>query len=218
MAGKDLYYDKYLKYKNKYLNLKDQMGGVITDIEKEYYEQSNDVTFPNIQEGEENDIYHIIEYLKRNTNLKKLTFINIAQILDNPAFENLFLINLRSYGIYQNITHLNFRGNKQQNIQLEDRHVEKLARLLTFYRDLEHIDLTNNNITKIGFEQLIIGLKDLNFNRTEDSNFIKNIEVHFEGNPIVSTPRNSSVADIVRLQNEPVIFAREHAGITAYVS
>jgi len=217
MAGKDLYYDKYLKYKNKYLNLKNQIGGVITDSEKEYYEQSNDITFPNIQKGEENDIFHIIEYLKRNKNLKKLTFINIAQILDNPAFENLFLKDLRSYGIYQNITHLNFRGNKQQQIQLEDRHVEKLARLLTFYRDLEHIDLTNNNITKIGFEQLIIGLKDLNFNRTEDSNFIKNIEVHFEGNPIVLIPRNSPVADTVRLLREPVIFAREHAGITAYV-
>ena len=39
MASKDLYYDKYLKYKNKYLNLKDQMGGVITDIEKFEYQQ-----------------------------------------------------------------------------------------------------------------------------------------------------------------------------------
>jgi hypothetical protein len=218
MVGKDLYYDKYLKYKNKYLNLKNQIGGDITDIEKEYYEQSDDVTFPNIQKGQENDIFHIISYLKRNKNLKKLTFINIAQILDNPAFENLFLKDLRSYGIYQNITHLNFRGNKQQKIQLEDRHVEKLATLLTFYKQLEHIDLTNNNITNTGFYQFISGLKDLNFNRTEDLNFTKNIEVHFEGNPIVLIPRNSPVADTVRLLREPVIFAREHAGITAYVN
>ena len=88
---------------------------------------------------------------------------------------------------------------------------------MTFYEHLEHIDLTNNNITNIGFYQFISGLKDLNFNRTEDLNFTKNIEVHFEGNPIVLIPRNSPVADILRLQNEPVIFAREHAGITAYV-
>jgi hypothetical protein len=218
MAGKDLYYDKYLKYKNKYLNLKDQMGGVITDIEKFEYQQLEEVIFPNIQEGNEDEIYQIISYLKSNPNLKKLTFINIGQILDNPVFEEVFLKDLRSYGIYKNITHLNFRGNKQQNIQLENRHLTKLATLLTFYKQLEHIDLTNNNITNIGFYQFISGLKDLNFNRTEDLNFTKNIEVHFEGNPIVLIPRNSPVADTVRLLREPVIFAREHAGITAYVN
>jgi hypothetical protein len=188
MVGKDLYYDKYLKYKNKYLNLKDQMGGVITDIEKFEYQQLEEVIFPNIQEGNEDEIYQIISYLKSNPNLKKLTFINIGQILDNPVFEEVFLKDLRSYGIYKKITHLNFRGNKQQNIQLENRHLTKLATLLTFYEHLEYIDLTNNNITNIGFYQFISGLKDLNFNRTEDLNFTKNIEVHFEGNPIVLIP------------------------------
>ena len=33
MTDKDLYYDKYLKYKNKYLDLKVQIGGTIWDIE-----------------------------------------------------------------------------------------------------------------------------------------------------------------------------------------
>ena len=28
MLNKDLYYKKYLKYKNKYLNLQNQIGGV----------------------------------------------------------------------------------------------------------------------------------------------------------------------------------------------
>ncbi len=34
---KDLYYQKYLKYKNKYLNLQSQMGGVIDKISDELY-------------------------------------------------------------------------------------------------------------------------------------------------------------------------------------
>jgi hypothetical protein len=34
MTDKDLYYDKYLKYKNKYLDLKVQIGGAIWYIEK----------------------------------------------------------------------------------------------------------------------------------------------------------------------------------------
>ena len=31
MSDKDLYYEKYLKYKNKYLNLQSQVGGTIID-------------------------------------------------------------------------------------------------------------------------------------------------------------------------------------------
>ena len=36
MSDKDLYYEKYLKYKNKYLNLQSQVGG--TTIDAKYFD------------------------------------------------------------------------------------------------------------------------------------------------------------------------------------
>ena len=195
MAGKDLYYNKYLKYKNKYLNLKDQMGGVINGVEAEYYKEFQDVTFPNINDG--NEIYTILDYLQYNRNLTTLTFINLPQILNHASFE-IFLPILRSISMKRSITHLTLSGNRAENIQLQDNHMDKLARVLQFYSHLQHIDLTNNNITNIGFTQLINGLNDLNFNRIDGlQTFRRNINVDLRGNPII--PRNNPPANNVQL-------------------
>jgi hypothetical protein len=217
MAGKDLYYDKYLKYKNKYLNLKNQIGGDITDSEKEYYEQSNDVTFPNIQIGNENEILAILECLRINKHLKRLTFQNISQILDNPLFEEVLLPSLSMIAINKEITHLNFIGNRQQNIQLEDKHILKLIKILKLCEFLEHINFTNNNITILGFNQLIYGLEEVNFNRNKDSTFKTNIVAHFEGNPILLVPIGNPLADTLRQRNELFILARDKTGIFAHI-
>ena len=211
MAGKDLYYNKYLKYKNKYLNLKDQMGGVINGVEAEYYKEFQDVTFPNINDG--NEIFTILEYLKYNRNLTTLTFINLPQILDHDSFET-FLPILRSISMKRSITHLTLSGNRAENIQLQDNHMDKLANILQFYSHLQHIDLTNNNITNIGFTQLINGLNDLNFNRIDGlQTFIRNINVDFRGNPII--PRNNPSANNVQLITDLRNNAIDRAGIIA---
>ena len=212
MTGKDLYYDKYLKYKNKYLNLKDQIGGVITDIEKFEYEQLEEVTFPNIQAGNEDEILTILEYLKINKNLKRLRFTNISQILDNQLFEPVLLPDLRSIGINKQITHLNFSGNKHQNIQLENRHMENLAKMLTFYEHLKHIDLTNNNITIEGFNQLIGTLTDVEFNKISTLKFKKDIRVDFIGNPIIDT-RGLDFRSILQQEQNLIRLVRNNLGI-----
>ena len=43
-----MYKEKYLKYKNKYLDLKGQIGGVITDEDKKRYTNDEEVIFPDI--------------------------------------------------------------------------------------------------------------------------------------------------------------------------
>ena len=189
MADKNLYYNKYLKYKNKYLDLKNQTGGVITRIEKFEYEQLEEVIFPNIQEGDENDILIILEYLKFNPNLKRLTFRNITQILDNPLFEAFFLPLLRDIFIKKNIEYLNISGNKEQNIQLEDRHIIILAKILKNCDYFEEIDLNNNNITIKGFNELISALQQSNevISALQQGNDVKYVKVILKGNPIIDT-------------------------------
>jgi hypothetical protein len=189
MVDKNLYYNKYLKYKNKYLDLKNQTGGVITRIEKFEYEQLEEVIFPNIQEGDENDILIILEYLKFNPNLKRLTFRNITQILDNPLFEAFFLPLLRDIFIKKNIEYLNISGNKEQNIQLEDRHIIILAKILKNCDYFEEIDLNNNNITIKGFNELISALQQSNevISALQQGNDVKYVKVILKGNPIIDT-------------------------------
>jgi len=116
------------------------------------------------------------------------------------------------------ITHLNFIENRQQNIQLADKHILKLIKILRLCQFLEHIDFTNNNITILGFKQLIYGLKDVKFNRTEDLTFKTNIAVHFESNPILLVPYGNPWTDTLRQLNELIIFARDNTCIIARIS
>ena len=114
----------------------------------------------------------------------------------------------------RSITHLTLSGNRAENIQLQDNHMDKLARVLQFYSHLQHIDLTNNNITNIGFTQLINGLNDLNFNRIDGlQTFIRNINVDFRGNPII--PINNPLANNVQLITDLRNNAIDRAGIIA---
>ena len=189
MTGKDLYYDKYLKYKNKYLNLKDQIGGVITDIEKFEYEQLEEVTFPNIQAGNEDEILVILECLRINPHLKRLTFRNISQILDNPLFEAFLRKPLINIFLMKNIEYLNISGNN-----LFDRHIIILSEILKNGKDFKVIDLTNNNITIKGYPELISALP---YNTDTD----KYVEVNLKGNPIINTT-GLGWREILRRQQE----------------
>jgi hypothetical protein len=120
--------------------------------------------------------------------------------------------------INKEITHLNFIGNIQQNIQLEDKHILKLIKILKLCEFLKHINFTNNNITILGFNQLIYGLGEVNFNRNKDSTFKTNIVAHFEGNPILLVPIGNPLADTLRQRNELFILARDNTGIFAHIS
>ena len=186
MADKDLYYDKYLKYKNKYLNLKNQTGGVITRIEKFEYEQLEEVIFPNIQEGDENDILTILEYLKFNPNLKRLTFRNITQILDNPLFEAFLRKPLINIFLMKNIEYLNISGNN-----LFDRHIIILSEILKNGKYFKLIDLTNNNITIKGYTELMSALPYRTVPSEDEYDPDKYLKLILKGNPILDTKGGS---------------------------
>jgi hypothetical protein len=70
MGDKYLYYDKYLKYKNKYLNLKDQIGGAewtISKSDKFYNAQSKDGTI-SVQYSMPGGVEHQLHIMIQSTN------------------------------------------------------------------------------------------------------------------------------------------------------
>ena len=160
MISDDLYKDKYLKYKNKYLDLKVQIGGAITDEDNHKYLNDESVTFPDIQAGNEDEIAHILNKLIDNQKLKSLTFENLPQILNSDSFNDVFLPALQNIFSNKQIEQLNISGNKEKNIYLYDGHISQLVNILMSCRYLKKIFLNRNKITIKGYISLIYALMD----------------------------------------------------------
>ena len=78
------YYEKYLKYKNKYINLKTQMGG---DKEKIFL-FSNDTIHSNFSfEGMAPDA--ILEYFKDKIMNNDILHIGVTKLIDDNIFSQL---------------------------------------------------------------------------------------------------------------------------------
>jgi len=156
-----IYKEKYLKYKLKYLDLKGQIGGVITEDEKNNYLHNTNVIVPILTEfGDLSIFYH----LQQNKNLKRLTFTNIRQIIElierNLYFKDTIYSNLEQ----KTITHLILSGNS--NSQIDNTHLKTLAEILAYYKNVTHINLTNNNFDIAELYKFIRYLRTHDFNNT----------------------------------------------------
>ena len=183
MISDNLYKDKYLKYKNKYLVLKGQIGGVITDEDKQRYLNEESVTFPDIVSEHGDEILTILEYLKINKNLKSLTFENLPQILNSDSFNDVFLPELQNIFSNKHIEQLNISGDKEKKIYLNDDHLPKLVEILRLCKHLKKIYFNRNKITIKGYPLLMSALMDnaLTLKTLNDSK----LYVSLIGNPII---------------------------------
>ena len=77
MQVSDLYYKKYLKYKNKYLNLQSQIGGFENiEIKKTIIDKdTTEISFNDLNPDELNLLINNVKYL---TNLKNITLTNTS--------------------------------------------------------------------------------------------------------------------------------------------
>lgn len=165
-----MYKEKYLKYKLKYLDLKGQIGGdffskkkYTIDKEKEKYTIDEEVIFPEMDEKWAN--MGIFALLKINENLKKLTFSNIREIIDIFMNNEVYFQHLGN----NTITHLILSGSADdKNKQLTDEHIDTLARVLSYYKNLRYIDLTNHNIDLKVFRSFLIRLNTYDFNQNKN--------------------------------------------------
>ena len=91
MPVKDLYYQKYLKYKNKYLNLLNQIGGSPPNqegpIEYKIDKDKIIITYNPDNKGSPIPIfYKLNDEFIRKKNLTSIQLINIVKLIDNNWF------------------------------------------------------------------------------------------------------------------------------------
>ena len=166
MQVSDLYYKKYLKYKNKYLNLQSQIGGSppFNLVLPKYHvllppalpltqrtEQkkniningniySEDTTEINITENfNDNDFLKFVRFLINIKNLKTLTLDNIQ--ITEPRATHLvkFLINCKQ------LKTLNLSNNNMDN-----KGVDIIVPILNIFPNLTTLKISSNNILSNG--------------------------------------------------------------------
>ena len=150
MQVSDLYYKKYLKYKNKYLNLLKQIGG------HSIYIEINDVVLPretktiDLTNAEllEDDFNLLIQYLPHFINLKNLiltnTSINLHEapqlaiaLKDKTSLETLILT----------------------SNPIDDPGAIAIAKILNTLTNLIELDLFSNSISHMGIRALANALE-----------------------------------------------------------
>ena len=88
MQVSDLYYKKYLKYKNKYLNLQSQIGGYFIDIKingNVLPRETETIDLTNVKLSD-NDFNQLILHLRHFINLKKILYLQIQ--VYNPIMQH----------------------------------------------------------------------------------------------------------------------------------
>ena len=163
MQSKDLYYQKYLKYKNKYLNLQSQIGGANNASEINKLKKIN-LTTQNLQQNNIGDegIKELTEALKTNTTL---TTLNLQQ--KNIGDEDIKAL-AEALKTNTTLTTLNLQQNN-----IGDEGIEALAEALKTNKTLKTLNLQQNNIGDEGVKKLAFILFN-EFNIT-----LKNIDLKF---------------------------------------
>jgi len=159
-----MYKEKYLKYKLKYLDLKGQIGGAITITKEDelMYKTSDNIVVPEISDIDDLGIF---SWLQINDNLKTLTFTNIRQIIETIKSDQHFKDTI--YNLLEHITvkSLILSGSYTDlPINIED--IKILARVLSYYENVETIDFTNNMINIAELYKFIRFLRIYDFNNT----------------------------------------------------
>ena len=106
----------------------------------------------------------IFVYLKINENLKKLTFTNISQIIEKIENETNFKTAIYNHLEQTNVTHIILSGSNDSKIT--DKHLKTLATVLSYYENIQHIDLTNNEFNISDLYKFIRYLRVYDFNHT----------------------------------------------------
>ena len=157
-----MYKEKYLKYKLKYLDLKGQIGGVITEDEKNNYLHNTNVIVPILTEFDDLSIFY---YLQQNKNLKSLKFTNIRQIIESIKSDPYFKNTIYNLLEHTTVESLILSGSYTDlPINIED--IKILARVLSYYENVETIDFTNNMINIAELYKFIRFLRIYDFNYT----------------------------------------------------
>jgi Ran GTPase-activating protein (RanGAP) involved in mRNA processing and transport len=169
MLVKDLYYQKYLKYKTKYLNLLSQTGGALLFITET---EGNTITINNkesvgsrafsVEELNKPGITtikleNVMEYSDIVHILTAQDFSNINTLIfdgnDLSTIDNVNLI-VSIIKLFKNVLNLKFNKNN-----IDDKGAEALAELLKVNSTIEILNLNENNIGNKGINALAEALK-----------------------------------------------------------
>ena len=155
MQSKDLYYQKYVKYKNKYLNLLNQIGGgsfsittdniIIIDYTVEISDFSvEELNNPNITTIKLNNVMMYYNSIFPKL-LKALPFTHITTLIfDNNDLSTIvnvdFILNL--IDLFTNVSNFSF-----DTCNLTEKTAKYLYyQLLNLRQQITNINLTNNNL------------------------------------------------------------------------
>jgi hypothetical protein len=155
-----MYKEKYLKYKLKYLDLKGQIGGVITEDEKNKYLHDTNVIVPILIDFDDLSIFF---YLQQNKNLRSLQFTNIRQIIENIKSDSHFKDTIYDLLEHTTVKSLILSGS-YTDLPINIKDIKILARVLSYYENVETIDFTNNMINIAELYAFIRFLRIYDFN------------------------------------------------------
>jgi len=172
------FYDKYIKYKNKYLQLKtgDNIGSQYKEY-KEYKEYKLDKNIKN------NNIVNIIGFVNKK-DIPCIEYLNlqlrgiIGQIPPNvfDNFINMTKLNLSNNKIEANFPKLDLPNLIYLNLS-NNKFIGNLSNICCL-KNLTHLDISNNYINgRLGEISNFVMLKYLNIS---DNNFNENISNHLD--------------------------------------
>ena len=151
MSDKDLYYEKYLKYKNKYLNLQSQVGGTIIDAK--YFDDL--IKYLNYT-------HRIFHYLDKFYMLPESDVLNISTIKKSL----ISLINVLKQNLTAYKNHLDeiYRVIKTKNV-LQDIPLEGVVELVDLKTRVVLIPLDNIQPTNQYYEDYLKILEGVDFTK-----------------------------------------------------
>ena len=143
MPVKDLYYQKYLKYKNKYLNLCNQLGGVEYSIG--YSIDIKDNTIRIYYEG--NDDKRFISNLSNELNKPNITTIVLEDVI---VYYFIIIRHLPQVSSFPNITKLIFDNNDLSS----DDNIQYFVNLIKLFMNVTTLSFKNCQLTESSGETL----------------------------------------------------------------
>jgi hypothetical protein len=190
MPVKDLYYQKYLKYKTKYLNLLSQTGGAPSPI---FITEKGDTITINNEAIKESRPFSVEEL--QNSNIETTT-IKLENLIEN---KHIFHILRDQAQAFPNIKKLIFDGNDLST----HANVDLIVSIIRLFENVSHLSFNNCRLDNITCENLLKKLNalkqiftDIILEDNKLSPFIKTLANSVKNKPPVSQQRADNVRQI----------------------
>jgi hypothetical protein len=190
MPVKDLYYQKYLKYKTKYLNLLSQTGGAPSPI---FITEKGDTITINNEEIDGSRPFSVEEL--QNSNIETTT-IKLENLIEN--YKHIFHILRDQAQAFPNIKKLIFDDNDLST----HANVDLIVFIIRLFENVSHLSFNNCRLNNKTGDYLLKNLPlkqiftDINLDNNKLSPFIETLANRVKNKPPVSQQRADKVRQI----------------------